>query len=110
MGDDMKFAFAGSLAAVLLASAANGQSAKLVIEPSHGKMIQEYVVTEQVQPVTVTVPLELGATVPDGIQLAPVPLGMVARVPEVRNYEYFTAGGKVVFVEPYTRHIVQIVQ
>ena len=39
MGDDMKFAFAGSLAAVLLASAANGQSAKLVIEPSHGKMI-----------------------------------------------------------------------
>jgi hypothetical protein len=110
MGDDMKFAFAGSLAAVLLASTANGQSAKLVIEPSHGKMIQEYVVTEHVQPVTVTVPLELGATVPDGIQLAPVPLGMVARVPEVRNYEYFTAGGKVVFVEPYTRHIVQIVQ
>jgi len=58
----------------------------------------------------VTVPLEIGATVPEEIQLAPVPLGMVARVPEVRNYEYFVAGRKVVFVEPYTRRILQIVQ
>ena len=100
-----------SAAAILLAAPAFGQDSKvLTIEPSHGKMIQEYIVTEHVQPVTLIVPLELGATVPDGIQLAPVPLGMVARVPEVRNYEYFTAGGKVVFVEPYTRHIVQIVQ
>ncbi|HEX3943650.1 MAG TPA: DUF1236 domain-containing protein [Rhizomicrobium sp.] len=105
----MKFAFA-VMTAVLVASAASGQSAKLVIEPSHGKMIQEYVVTEHLRPVTVSVPLELGATIPDGLQLEPVPLGLVARVPEVRNYEYFTAGGKVVFVEPYTRRIAQIVQ
>jgi hypothetical protein len=110
MGNDMKFALAGVVAAVLVANAANAQSAKLVIEPSHGKIIQEYVVTEHVQPVTVTVPLELGATIPDALQLQPVPLGMVAKVPEVRNYEYFTAGDKVVFVEPYTRRIVQIVQ
>jgi hypothetical protein len=48
--------------------------------------------------------------VPDAIKTQPVPLGMVAKVPEVRNYEYFVAdGGKVVFVEPYTRRIVQIV-
>ena len=44
------------------------------------------------------------------IELDPVPLGLVAKVPEVRNYEYFVAGGKVMFVEPYTRKILQIVQ
>lgn len=98
-------------AAFLLAVPALGQDSKvLTIEPGHGQIIQEYVVTEHVRPVTVTVPLELGATVPDALQLTPVPLGMVAKVPEVRNYEYFTAGGKVVFVEPYTRRIVQIVE
>jgi hypothetical protein len=97
-------------AALLLSGPAHAQDTKLTIGPGHGKMIQEYVVTERVQPVTVTVPLEIGATVPEEIQLAPVPLGMVARVPEVRNYEYFVAGRKVVFVEPYTRRILQIVQ
>ena len=106
----MKAALMFAASALLAAGAAQGQGARLTIEPGHNTIIRQYVVTEHVQPVTVTVPLELGATVPDGIQLAPVPLGMVARVPEVRNYEYFTAGGKVVFVEPYTRHIVQIVQ
>lgn len=95
---------------VLLASAAYGQDEKLVIAPGHGKLIQEYVVTEQVPAAVLAVPLEIGATVPDGIQLAPVPLGLVNRVPEVRNYEYFVAGGRVMFVEPYTRKILQIVQ
>jgi hypothetical protein len=96
--------------AVLLAATAWAQDAKLTIMPGHSKVIQEYIVTEHVQPVTVTVPLEIGATVPDNIQLDPVPLGLVAKVPEVRNYEYFVAGNKMVFVEPYTRKILQIVQ
>ncbi|MBV9570290.1 MAG: DUF1236 domain-containing protein [Alphaproteobacteria bacterium] len=95
---------------LLLAGAAQAQETKLTIEPAHGKLVREYVVTEHVKPVVVTVPLEIGATIPDGVQLAPVPLGMVSKVPEVRNYEYFVAGGKVVFVEPYTRKILQIVQ
>src|SRR5689334_7340421 len=88
---------------VVLAASAQAQDTKLTIVPGHGKLIQEYVVTEHVQPVTVQIPLAIGATIPDGIRLAPVPLAMVAKVPEVRNYEYFIAGNKVVFVEPYTR-------
>jgi hypothetical protein len=107
----MKTVLTLAAAASLVAAPALAQDSKvLTIEPGHNKLIQEYVVTEHVRPLTITIPLELGATVPDGLQLEPVPLGMVARVPEVRNYEYFTAGGKVVFVEPYTRRIVQIVQ
>ncbi len=98
------------LISILLAEQAAAQETKLTIEPAHGKLIQEYVVTERVQPVKVAIPLEIGTTIPDGIKLAPVPLGMVAKVPEVRNYEYFVAGNRVVFVEPYTRKILQIVQ
>ena len=97
-------------AAILLAGQSHAQETKLVIAPGHGKVIQEYVVTEHLTPVKVTIPLEIGATIPDGVQLAPVPLAMVDKVPEVRNYEYFVAGNKVVFVEPYTRKILQIIQ
>jgi hypothetical protein len=101
---------AGLLGTALLAGQALAQETKLTIVPAHGKLIQEYVVTERVQPVKIAIPLEIGATIPDGIKLAPVPLGLVDKVPEVRNYEYFVAGSKVVFVEPYTRKILQIVQ
>jgi hypothetical protein len=106
----MKQSFQWLGTAVLLAGQANAQDAKLVIAPGHGKVIQEYVVTEHLARVRVTIPLEIGATIPAGVQLAPVPLAMVDKVPEVRNYEYFVAGNKVVFVEPYTRKILQIVQ
>jgi hypothetical protein len=96
--------------ALLPATQAHAQDAKLTIVPEHGKLIQQYVITERVQPVTVSFPLEVGATVPDVVHTEPVPLGLVAKAPEVRNYEYFVAGGKVVFVEPYTRKILQIVR
>jgi hypothetical protein len=97
-------------AALLTAGSAVAQDAKLTILPGHTKFVQEYVVTQRVRPLTVTIPLEIGTTVPEDIQLDPVPLGLVAKVPEVRNYEYFVAGGKMVFVEPYTRKILQIVE
>ncbi len=110
MGDKMNGTLFSITLTAFLTAPAVAQETKLTIEPAHGKLIQEYVVTERVPVVKVAIPLELGATIPDGIKLAPVPLGMVAKVPEVRNYEYFVAGNRVVFVEPYTRKILQIVQ
>jgi hypothetical protein len=109
-GTSVKRTLLGLFTATLIGGQLHAQDAKLVIAPGHGKLIQEYVVTEHVKPAVITVPLEIGATVPDGVQLAPVPLGLVTNVPEVRNYEYFVAGGRVMFVEPYTRKILQIVQ
>jgi Protein of unknown function (DUF1236) len=107
--DVMKAVAAGAFAALLISPAA-AQGTKLTIQPGHSIVIRDYVTTERVQPVAVKIRFELGTAVPDAIKTQPVPLGMIAKVPEVRNYEYFVAdGGKVVFVEPYTRRIVQIV-
>jgi uncharacterized protein DUF1236 len=109
-GDFMKTLAAGAIAALLIGPAA-AQETKLTIQPGHSTVIHQYVTTERVQPSVVKMHFELGTEVPDAIKTQPVPLGMVAKVPEVRNYEYFVAdGGKVVFVEPYTRRVVQIVQ
>jgi hypothetical protein len=106
----MKAIVAGAIAALLIGPAA-AQETKLTIEPGHSAVLHQYVTTERMQPAVVKMHFELGTAVPDSIKTKPVPLGMVAKVPEVRNYEYFVAdGGKIVFVEPYTRRIVQIVQ
>lgn len=101
---------AGSAAAVLIGPS-TAQEAKLTIQPGHSAVIHEYVTSEHIQPAVVKMHFELGTVVPEEIKTEPVPLGMVAKVPEVRNYEYFAAdGGRIVFVEPYTRRVVQIVQ
>jgi hypothetical protein len=108
-GDVMKAVAAGAITALLIGPAA-AQETKLTIQPGRSTVIRNYVTTERVPPVVVKMHFELGTVVPDAIKTQAVPLGMVAKVPEVRNYEYFVAdGGKVVFVEPYTRRIVQIV-
>ena len=90
---------------------AAAQETRLTIQPGHSTIIRDYVTTEHLQPTQVKMHFELGSVVPEEIRTEPVPLGMVAKVPEVRNYEYFAAdGGRIVFVEPYTRRVVQIVQ
>ena len=105
----MKAFAAGAMAALLIGPAA-AQDTKLTIQPGHSTVIRNYVTTERLPPALVKMHFELGTAVPDSIKTQAVPLGMVAKVPEVRNYEYFVAdGGKIVFVEPYTRRIVQIV-
>lgn len=97
------------IVSMLAAGQTAAQDAKLTIQPGHTALIQQYVVSEHAPVAKIRV--ELGTTIPDDIQLRPVPLGLVAKVPEVRNYEYLVAdGGKVVFVEPYTRVVVQIVR
>lgn len=99
------------LAAFAAAGGAHGQDAKLTIAPGHSALIQQYVVTERLHPAAIKLHIELGTVIPDGFPLQPVPLTLVAKAPELRNCEYFVAdGGKVVFVEPYTRRVLQIVQ
>ena len=84
----MKQATFGLAISVLLAASAQAQETRLTIVPGHDKIIQQYVVTEHVQPVTLQVPLAIGATIPDGIRLAPVPLAMVAKVSNTEKVKH----------------------
>jgi len=85
------------------------QDATLTIEPSHRTIIKNYVVKEHVRPAQISAIIAVGVIVPSDIQLLPVPIEWVKLVPEVRNYEYFDWNGEVVFVEPNSRRVVQIV-
>ncbi|MFL5238751.1 MAG: DUF1236 domain-containing protein [Rhizomicrobium sp.] len=80
------------------------------IEPAHRTVIKQYVVKEHIRPVQVKERIALGAVLPADIELQTVPEAWVTDVPEVRNYEYIDWNGKVVFVEPKTRKVVQIVE
>jgi len=79
------------------------------VNPAERTVIHDYVVKEKVRPAPVHEDVMVGAPVPGDIELQPVPEEIYASVPEARRYEMFDWDGRVVFVDPGTRKIVQIV-
>ena len=79
------------------------------VRPEERTVIHDYVVKEKVRPEAVKEEVTLGAPIPTDVELQPVPEEIYARVPEARRYEYFDWNGRVVFVDPDSRKVVQIV-
>jgi len=100
---------AAAAAAVLGSSYAMAQDATLTIEPAHRTIIHQYVVKERIKPVRIKESVAVGSVLPADVALQPVPAEWATQIPEVANYQYVDWDGKVVFVEPQTRRVVQIV-
>ena len=79
------------------------------VGPEERTVIHNYVVKENVAPAAVNADVVIGTPVPEDVELQPVPQEIYARVPEARRYEYFDWGGRMVFVDPDSRKVVQIV-
>jgi hypothetical protein len=79
------------------------------VKPEERTVIRDYVVKEKIRPERIKEEVTIGAPVPTDVELQPVPEEIYARVPEARRYEYFDWDGRVVFVDPDSRKVVQIV-
>jgi hypothetical protein len=71
--------------------------------PEQRTRIKEYVVREQVAPVTVRERIRIGATLPEDVELRAVPSEWG---PSVTKYRYVYSDERVYFVEPTSRKIV----
>lgn len=79
------------------------------VKPEERTVIKDYVVKEKIRPERIKEHVTIGMPVPTEVTLQPVPEEIYARVPEARRYEYFDWDGRVVFVDPDSRKVVQIV-
>ena len=79
------------------------------VKPEERTVIKDYVVKEKVRPERIKEEVTIGAPIPTDVVLQPVPEAIYARVPEARSYEYFDWDGRVVFVDPDSRKVIQIV-
>ena len=79
------------------------------VRPEERTVIHDYVVKERVRPEAVKEDIVIGAPVPTDVELQPVPEEIYTKVPEARRYRYFDWNGRVVFVDPDSRKVVQIV-
>ena len=71
--------------------------------PEQRTRIKEYVVKEQVAPVTVRERIRVGATLPGDVELRTVPSDWG---PSVSKYSYVYSGERVYFVEPSSRKVI----
>jgi len=79
------------------------------VRPEERTVIHNYVVKEKIPSETVKEEVVVGAPVPTDVELQPVPEEIYTSVPETRRYEYFDWNGRMVFVDPDSRKVVQII-
>lgn len=105
----LTFASVGAVALLAGGVAFAQDETTVTIVPAHEKVIKDYVVKEHVQPIDVDGNFAVGATVPQDIELAPVPEQIYTTAPEVKKYRYFYWKDRVVFVDPDSRRIVDVI-
>ena len=79
------------------------------VKPEERTVIHDYVVKEKIRPAPVREEVTIGAAVPPDVELRPVPEAIYTSVPESKSYEYFDWDGRMVFVDPDSRKVVQII-
>ena len=111
-------AIAAALAAGISVSAAQtviidqGSVAQpsVVFTPEQSTVIHRRIIEVAPPPPPPGIAIEVGASIPAEIELAPVPVELVAEIPSVESYNYVVVQDEIVFVDPVTRRVVAVVQ
>jgi len=85
---------------------APGASATVAISPEQRTRIKQYVVQQNVRPVTVRERISVGATLPPDVELVTVPGDWG---PDLGRYRYVYSDNNVVLVEPSSRRVVHVI-
>jgi hypothetical protein len=93
-------------AALLAASQASGQTELVELTPEQRLKIRDYVIEKRMRPVLLGRRVDVGATLPGDVETVAVPDSWGA---SLRKYRYVYLGDQLVFIEPRTREIVQVI-
>ena len=80
----------------------------ITIAPEQRTTIRQKLSTTK--PVMVKEKVSVGWTVPQSVELQPVPETIGADIPSVKGYRYFVTEGHVVLVEPQSRKVVTVIE
>ena len=92
---------------ITFAAQALAQQIAVEVAPPVRTTIKEYVVKEQIRPVTIQEQVTVGTPLAAGVELQPVP---PAWGPTLTRYNYVYHDNRVVLVEPTSRNVVQIIE
>ena len=84
-------------------------AARFNLTEAQRRLLRETVREERLQEAQVA-ELADGVTVPQDIELEPVPSVVVTQIPVIERYRLFMSNDRVVLVDPDTRAVVEIVE
>ncbi|HVW93140.1 MAG TPA: DUF1236 domain-containing protein [Devosia sp.] len=104
-----------TVAAALLLAATSApvlaQDAVVLSPDQQTTIVQDFSGTDVTPVPSVDFDVDVGAAVPDTIELHPVPDSIVKVVPGYSKYEYFRiADGRTVIVEPTTKKVITVLK
>jgi hypothetical protein len=73
------------------------------------RIVELLMATATPQTASVSGAVHVGAPLPGGVDLMPLPTPVVDLVPEYRDYEYVVVNNEIVFVKPSTRQVVEVI-
>ncbi|MBX6329184.1 MAG: DUF1236 domain-containing protein [Pseudolabrys sp.] len=79
---------------------------RVQLTPVQRETIYRTIVRERVAPAPPTVTYEVGARLPDTVELYDIPQAVAVEVPAIRSYKYIYVNGRVVLVDPATSEVV----
>jgi hypothetical protein len=100
-----RIVIAGLTALAVMASSQAFAQATITFAPEQRTKIKEYVVKERVAPVTIRERVTVGAVLPADVELRAVPSDWG---PSVSRYRYVYHDNNVVFVDPSSRKVIQV--
>ena len=72
--------------------------------------IKEIIKDAKVDPAPASTDISLGATVPGGVHLNPMPDAIAQKVPQIKSHMFFVKDNKVVIVDPKDGKIVDAIE
>ena len=89
-----------------MTTTAPSASATVTIAPEQRTKIKQFVMEKKVKPITVKEKIAVGAILPAEVELQAVPNDWG---PELVKYKYVNWDNHVVFVEPSSRKVIQVI-
>jgi len=90
----------------------SNESVNLTMEQRH--VIKEIIVKDmKIAPPAdqaAKVPTDVGAVVPSGVPLQPMPVEVAAKVPQIKAHSFVVRDGKVVIVDPKDNRVAALVE
>jgi hypothetical protein len=92
--------------AIGIVAASQALAQTVVITPDERTMMREYVVKEKIKPRKFRERVVVGGTLPEDVELAPVP---GTWPPSVRRYRYvYGDDDRIIFADPTSRRVIHV--
>ena len=84
-------------------------SVNLTMEQRH--IIKEIILKDlKTAPQAANAPLTVGATVPSGIPMQPIPVEVSAKIPQLKTHSFLVKDNKVIIVDPKDNKVAALVE